>query len=87
MLKQAFGDNSLGQTQRYDWYKRFKDGRTSTDDDDHSGRPSTGITPEHITKVRDLILLDRRLIIRELCYNFGTKLWYMSKNFVIGNEH
>jgi hypothetical protein len=22
MLKQAFGDNSLGQTQTYDWYKR-----------------------------------------------------------------
>jgi hypothetical protein len=24
MLKQAFCDNSLGQTQTYDWYKRFK---------------------------------------------------------------
>jgi hypothetical protein len=34
MLKQAFGDNSLGQTQTYDWYKRFKNGRKSTDDDD-----------------------------------------------------
>jgi hypothetical protein len=32
MLKQAFGDNSLGQTQTYDWYQRFKNGRTSTDD-------------------------------------------------------
>ncbi|PNF22065.1 hypothetical protein B7P43_G09729 [Cryptotermes secundus] len=38
MLKKAFGDNSLGQTQTYDWYKRFKNGRTSTDDDDRSGR-------------------------------------------------
>jgi hypothetical protein len=43
MLKQAFGDNSLGQTQTYDWYKHFKNGQTSTDDDDHLGRPSTGI--------------------------------------------
>ncbi|PNF20610.1 hypothetical protein B7P43_G04271 [Cryptotermes secundus] len=25
MLKQAFGENSLGQTQTYNWYKRFKD--------------------------------------------------------------
>jgi hypothetical protein len=24
MLKQAFGDNILGQMQTYDWYKRFK---------------------------------------------------------------
>jgi hypothetical protein len=39
MLKQAFGASSLGQTQTYDWYKRFKNGRTSTDDDDSSGRP------------------------------------------------
>jgi hypothetical protein len=33
MLKRASGDNSLGQTQTYDWYKRFKIRRTSTDDD------------------------------------------------------
>jgi hypothetical protein len=39
MLKQAFGDNSLSQTQTYNWYKRFKNGRTSTDDDDRLGRP------------------------------------------------
>ncbi|PNF38762.1 hypothetical protein B7P43_G14057, partial [Cryptotermes secundus] len=56
MLKQAFGDNSLGQTQTYNWYKRFKNGRTSTDDDDRSGRPSTGITPENVPKVRCLFL-------------------------------
>jgi hypothetical protein len=36
MLKQAFGDNSLDQTQSYDWYKRFRYGQTSTDDDDYS---------------------------------------------------
>jgi hypothetical protein len=34
MSNQAFGDNSLGQTQTYGWYKRFKNGQTSTDDDD-----------------------------------------------------
>jgi hypothetical protein len=26
MLKQAFGDHSLGQPQTYNWYKRFKNG-------------------------------------------------------------
>jgi hypothetical protein len=26
MLKQAFGDSSLGQAQTHDWYKRFKNG-------------------------------------------------------------
>jgi hypothetical protein len=26
MLKQAFGDDALGQTQTYDWINRFKNG-------------------------------------------------------------
>ncbi|PNF43640.1 hypothetical protein B7P43_G00693 [Cryptotermes secundus] len=70
MLKQAFGDNSLGQTQTYDWYKRFKTGQTSTDGDDRSGRPSNGTTPENVAKVRVLSLQDRRLIIQDLCNTF-----------------
>jgi hypothetical protein len=41
MLKRDFGDNSLGQAQAYDWYKRFKNDRISTDDDDRSGRHHT----------------------------------------------
>ncbi|PNF42428.1 hypothetical protein B7P43_G10554 [Cryptotermes secundus] len=71
MLKQAFGENSLAQTQIYKWYKRFKNGRTLTDDDDRSGRPSTGKTPENVAKVRDLILQDRRLTIQDLCNTLG----------------
>ncbi|PNF14609.1 hypothetical protein B7P43_G12122 [Cryptotermes secundus] len=71
MLKQAFDDKSLGQTQTYDWYKRFKNGRISTDDDDRSGRPSTGTTPENVAEVRDLILQNRRLTIQDLCNTLG----------------
>ncbi|PNF18540.1 hypothetical protein B7P43_G08515 [Cryptotermes secundus] len=71
MLEQAYGDNSLGQTQTYNWYKRFKNGRTSTDDDEHLGQPSTGTTPENVVKVRDLILQDRRLSIQDLCNTLG----------------
>jgi histone-lysine N-methyltransferase SETMAR len=39
MLKQAFGNESMGRTQTYDWYKRFKDDRISIEDDPRSGRP------------------------------------------------
>ncbi|PNF35989.1 hypothetical protein B7P43_G02291 [Cryptotermes secundus] len=70
MLKQAFGENNLGQTQTSNCYKRFKNGRTSTDDD-RSGRPSKGKTPENVAKVRDLILQDRRLTIQDLCNALG----------------
>jgi hypothetical protein len=39
MIKQAFGDDALGHMQNYDWFNGFKNGRTSVDDDERSGRP------------------------------------------------
>jgi hypothetical protein len=36
MLKQAFGDGDLGQTQTYNWVNQFKNGRTSADNDERS---------------------------------------------------
>jgi hypothetical protein len=71
MLKRAFSDNIVGQTQPYDWYKHFKSGQTSTDDDNHSGQLSTGITQQNVMKVRDVILQDHRLTIQDLCNTFG----------------
>jgi hypothetical protein len=85
MLKQASGDNSLGETQNYDWYKRIKNGRRSTVDDDRSGRPSTGITTENLANVRDLILQDRRPTIQDFCNNLGLSCRTM--NVVRGTEH
>jgi hypothetical protein len=40
MLKTAFWNETLGQTQTYECWKRFKGGQTSTDDDPRSGQPS-----------------------------------------------
>jgi hypothetical protein len=60
MLKQAFGDDALGQTQTYDWFNQLKNGRTSIDDDKHSGRPSTGTMQENVAKVIEVIREDRR---------------------------
>ena len=37
MLIQAFGDNALGQRRAYEWFKRFKKGRMSVDDEECSG--------------------------------------------------
>ena len=51
MLIEAFGDNTVGQTETYDWFKRFKNGWMSVDDEESSGRPSTGTTTENVAKV------------------------------------
>jgi len=67
MLQEAFGDNALSQRKTFLWYKRFKNGRTSVDDDERSGRPSTSTKPENIAKVREAILADRRQTIHDVC--------------------
>jgi len=36
MLKEAFGDNALGQTQTYKRFKHFKNGWMSVDDEECS---------------------------------------------------
>jgi len=33
MLKEAFGEQALSQARRFEWFKRFKDGRESVEDD------------------------------------------------------
>ena len=33
MLKEVFGEQALSQARRFEWFKRFKDGRESVEDD------------------------------------------------------
>jgi histone-lysine N-methyltransferase SETMAR len=67
MLQEVFVDNAMSQSETFLWYERFKDGRTSVDDEERSGQPSTGTTPENIAKVRKANLADRRRIIHDVC--------------------
>jgi len=71
MLQEAFGDNAMSQSKTFLWDKRFKDGRTSIDDHERSGRPSRSTTPETTTKVRDAILADRRKNNHDVCEILG----------------
>jgi hypothetical protein len=71
MLRVAFGDNAMNHSKTFLWYKRLKDGRTSVDDDERSGRPSTNTIPENIAKVREAILADRRHTIHDVCEIVG----------------
>ena len=71
MLQEAFGDNAMSQSKNFLWYKRFKDGRTSVDDDERSGRPSTSTTPENVAKVREAVVADRRQTIHDVCEIVG----------------
>jgi hypothetical protein len=66
MLKTAFGNEALGWTQTYKWWKHFKDCRTSTDDDPRSGQPSVFKTDEIVPKLGEVICSHRRLTVHEV---------------------
>jgi hypothetical protein len=77
MLQQAFGEPALSQFKTFEWFSLFKNGRTSIDDDPHTGRPSTARTNKTVDRVNAVIRGNRRLTIREIVHellslSFGT---------------
>lgn len=71
MLRKAFGDATMSIPRAYEWYKRFQEGRQDVEDDARSGRPSTSITEDNIAKIKDIILCNGRITIREAAQETG----------------
>ena len=70
-MQQAYGEDAMGRTQVFDWFRRFKEGRTSVESDPQSGRPSTLRNEEMIAKARTIVRNNRRLIVREIADDCG----------------
>ena len=51
LLQQAYGEDAMGRTQAFDWFRRFKECRTSVESGSRSGRLSTSRKEEIIAKV------------------------------------
>lgn len=66
MLQQAYGDDAMSRARCFEWHSRFKNGRTSLEDDERSGRPSTSTSPEIVHEVERIVQEDRRTTISEL---------------------
>ena len=71
MLKTAFGEQAIGHAQTFQWFSRFKAGRTSTDDDERSGRPVSSSKPEMIERVHQIIREDRHCTIDDISMLLG----------------
>ncbi|UYV68878.1 GVQW3 [Cordylochernes scorpioides] len=55
MLKQAFKGDALSQPRTFEWFARFKAGRTSVKDDLHTGRPLSIRNSENALKIKSSI--------------------------------
>jgi transposase len=65
-LRAVYGEQCMSRSRVYDWFKRFKDGRTSTDNNSRSGRPATAVCDENIGRVNELIRGDRRITVKDI---------------------
>ena len=71
MLKQAFGDPCMSRSRTFEWCGSFNNGRTSTANDDRSGRSSMATTPSKLEEVRAAVNQDRRRTIHDLYAEVG----------------
>ena len=71
MIPQAFEEQSLSRAQVFQWHARFKTGRTSVDDDEHTGRPISCTTGETVARIQGLILQDRCWTIHDIAEEVG----------------
>jgi len=69
LLQQAYSEDSMGRTQVFDWFRRFKPSLKATP---RSGRPSTSRNEEMIAKVRTIVRNNRRLTVREIADDCAT---------------
>lgn len=61
MMQNAYSNQCLSRAQRYDWFKRFKDGwLMSVEDGQRSGRLSISTDGVHMAKVNEILRTNRR---------------------------
>jgi transposase len=71
MIQQVFGDRILSQTQVFQRHARFKTGRTSDDEDKHTGRPKSYTTPETVVRIQELIRQNQCWITHDIAEEVG----------------
>jgi len=70
-LKAVFAEDTLLTSPICEWAKRFKEGRTSVDDDKRAGAPRTAVRRDNITAVDFATKEARRISVLELSSNIG----------------
>ena len=73
-LQEVFGHTAPSEPTVRKWFRLFEEGRTSVQDDERSGRPSTATTEDNVEVVRRLLEEDRRQTCEELAELAGVSV-------------
>ena len=71
MLVQVREREAVSRKCVYEWFKRFREGKETTEAGPRSGRPLPIRIPEMIEKVRQILAQDRRLTPRFIAEELG----------------
>jgi hypothetical protein len=71
MIQQAFRYQILSRKQVFQWNARFKTGRTSVDDDEHTGSTTSCKTPETVARIQELVRQVRRRTTHDIAEEVG----------------
>ena len=74
MLKVAYGECTVSQKSIYKWYKLFTEGREEVNDYARPGRPSTSTTNENTEAVKNIVMENSRITIREVAEDVGVSV-------------
>jgi hypothetical protein len=57
-IQNAYGDAALSRMTIFEWHKRFREGRVSVKDNEHSGQTITSQTDDNIAAVYKMVKED-----------------------------
>ena len=73
-IKKTLGESAPACLTVTKWYAEFKRGRSSCEDSQHYGRPSTAVNEETAEKVNKLVMNDRRLSVDFIAESVGISI-------------
>jgi hypothetical protein len=71
MLDKHYGESAPSIRTVYKWFQNFHSGHMSTSNAERSGRPVEATTPEIVDKIHDMVMDDRRVMVREIASAVG----------------
>ena len=86
LLKHAYGEECKSRTQCYEWFKRFKEGRTSVSEDSRPGRLSTSRDNRYVMRVCEVIHENRRLTVWKVTEEVGISAKFVPRLLTGGQK-